>query len=103
MAITLSHGGPTIYRSSAPSKQVLVGTIQGVVWMERDADGPGWHVARRTLTSTWLSVAPPGWPLRLVLESKNLGDQQAADVAGFPLPGRSVFLACASRLGHNLP
>ena len=31
MAITLSHGGPTIYRSSAPSRQVLVGTIEGVV------------------------------------------------------------------------
>jgi photosystem II stability/assembly factor-like uncharacterized protein len=50
MAITLSHGGPTIYRSSAPSKQVLVGTIQGVVCIERDANGPGWHVASRTLT-----------------------------------------------------
>ena len=50
MAITLSHGGPTIYRSPAPSKQVLVGTIQGVVCMERDPDGPGWHVAHRALT-----------------------------------------------------
>ena len=50
MAITLSHGGPTIYRSPAASKQVLVGTIQGVVCMERDAAGPGWHVAHRALT-----------------------------------------------------
>ena len=50
MAITLSHGGPTIYRSPAPSQQVLVGTIQGVVCIERDADGPGWHVAHRALT-----------------------------------------------------
>src|SRR5919204_626459 len=50
MAITLSHGGPTIYRSPAPSKQVLVGTIQGVVCIERDADGPGWHVRSRALT-----------------------------------------------------
>ena len=50
MAITLSHGGPTIYRSSAPSKQVLVGTIQGVVCIERDAEGAGWHVASRMLT-----------------------------------------------------
>src|SRR5215475_7728357 len=50
MAITLSHGGPTIYRSPAPSKQVLVGTLQRVVCIERDADGPGWHVASRTLT-----------------------------------------------------
>lgn len=49
MAITLSHGGPTIYRSPAPSHQVLVGTIQGVACLERDATGPGWHVAYRAL------------------------------------------------------
>jgi photosystem II stability/assembly factor-like uncharacterized protein len=50
MAITLSHGGPTIYRSPAPSDQVLVGTIQGVVCLERAPDGAGWHVASRALT-----------------------------------------------------
>ena len=49
MAITLSHGGPTMFRSPAPSTQVLVGTIDGVVCMERDADAPGWHVAHRSL------------------------------------------------------
>src|SRR6266511_4430295 len=50
MAITLSHGGPTIYRSAEPSRQVLVGTIEGVVCLERDSGGGGWHVAHRTLT-----------------------------------------------------
>src|SRR5262245_61775020 len=50
MTITLSHGGPTIYRSSAPSRQVLVGTIEGVVRIERDSSGPAWHVADRSLT-----------------------------------------------------
>jgi len=50
MAIALSHGGPTIYRSPARSRQVLVGTIKGVVNMERDTGDPGWHVADRTLT-----------------------------------------------------
>jgi hypothetical protein len=45
MAITLSHGGPTIYRSPAASRQVLVGTIDGVVCIERDRGGSGWHVA----------------------------------------------------------
>ena len=49
MAITLSHGGPTMFRSPAPSKQVLVGTIDGVVCMERDAAGSGWHVTHRGL------------------------------------------------------
>jgi photosystem II stability/assembly factor-like uncharacterized protein len=50
MMITLSHGGPTIYRSAAPSRQVLVGTIEGVVRIERDLSGSGWHVADRALT-----------------------------------------------------
>ena len=50
MAIALSHGGPTIYSSPAPSKQVLVGTIEGVALIERDDHGSGWHVVHRTLT-----------------------------------------------------
>ena len=50
MAITLSHGGPTTYRSPARSRHVLVGTIEGVACIERDSGGPGWHVAHRTLT-----------------------------------------------------
>jgi photosystem II stability/assembly factor-like uncharacterized protein len=49
MAITLSHGGPTIYRSSTPSRQVLVGTIEGIVCIEREVGGAGWRVARRML------------------------------------------------------
>lgn len=49
MAITLSHGGPTIYRSPEPSRQVLVGTIEGVVRIEREPQGAGWRVAERTL------------------------------------------------------
>jgi photosystem II stability/assembly factor-like uncharacterized protein len=49
MAITLSHGGPTIYRSAAPSRHVLVGTIEGVVCLERESGG-GWRVAHRALT-----------------------------------------------------
>ena len=49
MALALSHGGPTIYRSPSRSRQVLVGTIRGVVRMERDTGGTGWHVADRTL------------------------------------------------------
>ena len=50
MTITLSHGGPTIYRSAAPSRQILVGTIEGVVRIESDPSGPGWHIADRALT-----------------------------------------------------
>lgn len=62
-----------------------------------------YRVASRTLAGAWLTVAPPRWPIELVLEGKNLGDRQAADVAGFPLPGRSAFVTCASRFGRTLP
>src|SRR5262245_27113732 len=50
MTITLSHGGPTIYRSPERSRQVWVGTIRGAVLIERDGDGLGWRVAQRALT-----------------------------------------------------
>jgi photosystem II stability/assembly factor-like uncharacterized protein len=39
-----------MYRSPAPSRQVLVGTIHGMVCMERDPAGHGWHVAHQALT-----------------------------------------------------
>jgi len=66
--ITLSHGGPTMYRSPVASRQLLVGTIEGLVCLERQTGG-GWRVARRTLTTdnhlalaTWLPTAPARAP-----------------------------------------
>jgi iron complex outermembrane receptor protein len=56
-----------------------------------------YHVASRTLWGGSLSVALFS-PLQLVLEGKNLGDVRASDVAGFPLPGRSVFVSCQASL-----
>ena len=48
MAISLSHGsGETMYASAEPSTEVLVGTIDGVVRIERN--GAGWRVTGRTL------------------------------------------------------
>ena len=48
MTITLSHGGPTIYESTTPESDVLVGTNEGIVRMERS--GSGWTITDRTLT-----------------------------------------------------
>lgn len=48
MALTLSHGGDTIFSSSSPSDEILVGTKEGVVFMERN--GSGWQVSHRGLT-----------------------------------------------------
>jgi photosystem II stability/assembly factor-like uncharacterized protein len=49
MTIALSHGGPTIYTSSSPSRDVLVGTARGVIRIERGAGG-SWSVADEALT-----------------------------------------------------
>src|SRR5262245_65350032 len=59
MAIALSHGGPAIYRSPERSRHVLIGTTRGVARLERDPDGPGWHLAHR---------APPGQHTHALLE-----------------------------------
>ena len=55
------------------------------------------RVPARTLTGA--SVSRALGVLRLTLEGKNLGDVRAQDLAGFPLPGRSVFVACETRFG----
>jgi photosystem II stability/assembly factor-like uncharacterized protein len=47
MTVALSHGGPTIYQSSARSEDVLVGTARGVVRISR-RDG-GWEATETTL------------------------------------------------------
>jgi iron complex outermembrane receptor protein len=56
------------------------------------------RVAERRLAGASLSIAPFPAALRLTLEGKNLLDDRAVDVGGFPLPGRSIFLGCTWRL-----
>jgi len=56
------------------------------------------RVAERRLAGASLSIAPFPAALSLTLEGKNLLDDRAVDVGGFPLPGRSVFLGCTWRL-----
>ena len=54
MAIGLSHGGSTIYSSTSPSSQVLVGTKEGIVVLERD--GKTWRIADSVLTDRHISA-----------------------------------------------
>jgi len=56
MAIGLSHGGSTIYSSPSPSSEVLVGTREGVVTIERPASGSEWRVNHRALTDKHISA-----------------------------------------------
>src|SRR5688572_4164660 len=54
MTIALSHGGRTVYRSGSRSQEVLVGTAEGIVTIERADDG--WRVAAETLAGKHISA-----------------------------------------------
>lgn len=54
MAIALSHGGSNMYASPSRSNEVLIGTQQGVVILERAA-GSQWKVAYRALVNLYIS------------------------------------------------
>src|SRR5262249_39189174 len=56
-------------------------------------------VPSRTIAGASIAVKPFGPGLALTLEGKNLGNNRIVDVAGYPLPGRSLFLSCAWRGG----
>ena len=47
MAITLSHGGDTIFSSKSRSDEVLVGTKDGLAFLKRNGDG--WTETHRAL------------------------------------------------------
>lgn len=49
MAICLSPSGDAISSSRAPSNDVLVGTVDGVVLLSRPRPGQAWNIVRRTL------------------------------------------------------
>ncbi len=56
MTIGLSHGGTTIYSSPTPSNQILVGTREGAVIVERDAPGSAWRIGQRAVTDKHISA-----------------------------------------------
>jgi len=54
MAIGLSHGGTTIYSSPSLSKEVLVGTREGIAIIARD--GSEWRIAEHAITDKHVSA-----------------------------------------------
>jgi len=58
-----------------------------------------YRVEGRTLVGGSLSAVVLPEALSVTVEGKNLGDSRVSDVAGCPLPGRSVFVSCQARLG----
>ncbi len=74
----------------------LAGTLQYLGDNYLDPSNRG-HVASRTIAGASVSVTPFGRDVALTVEGKNLGDNRIADVGGYPLPGRSVFVSCGFR------
>jgi photosystem II stability/assembly factor-like uncharacterized protein len=50
MAICMSHGGTTIYSSDAPSNDLLVATVDGVVFLKRNSANDPWQVSHKGLS-----------------------------------------------------
>ena len=60
------------------------------------------RVPDRTLLGASVS-APLAGGLRATIEAKNLLDQRAEDVAGYPLPGRTLFVSLGWKLKGDAP
>jgi photosystem II stability/assembly factor-like uncharacterized protein len=54
MAISLSHGGLTTYRSDSPPDEVVVGTVDGVINIRRN-NSKEWYIARKSLKGCHIS------------------------------------------------
>ena len=57
MAIALTHSGTSVYSSDSPSDELLVGTADGVVTLQRAEPRPGseWRTAARSLERCHIS------------------------------------------------
>ncbi|HTW89931.1 MAG TPA: hypothetical protein VMD75_18190 [Candidatus Binataceae bacterium] len=55
--ISLSHAGSSVFSSSAPSRQVMVATIDGIITIEREAEDPAaaWRIGARALAGSHIS------------------------------------------------
>jgi len=56
-------------------------------------------IPRRTLVGLAATLSPPRSPLAASLDLKNLTDDRASDLGGYPLPGRMVYVTLDWRLG----
>jgi outer membrane receptor protein involved in Fe transport len=63
-------------------------------WLDR---GNLREAPARDLHSLALTVRTPVDGLAVTVEGRNLGDERPVDVAGYPLPGRSVYSSVSYR------
>ena len=55
MRVLMSIGGPTVFETDAPTDEILVGTANGVIWLQRLGPGAPWHEHRRALARMHIS------------------------------------------------
>ena len=55
MRVLMSIGGPTVFETSAPADELVIGTVNGVAWLERDGRGKPWRETHRALTGRHIS------------------------------------------------
>jgi len=53
MRVLMSIGGPTVFETDTPANEILIGTANGIVWLERD--GAAWREVQRALTGSHIS------------------------------------------------
>ena len=55
MRILMSIGGPTVFETDAPADELIVGTVNGVAWLERTDRGKPWRETHRALPGLHIS------------------------------------------------
>ena len=69
MAIALSHSGTSVYSSDSRSRELLGGTADGIVTLERTQEARGWRVGARALKGSHISsmiIPQPGLMLAAI-------------------------------------
>jgi photosystem II stability/assembly factor-like uncharacterized protein len=56
MRVLMSIGGPTVFETSNAADEILIGTANGVVWLQRGGPGAPWRATRRALEGKHVST-----------------------------------------------
>jgi photosystem II stability/assembly factor-like uncharacterized protein len=55
MRVLMSIGGPTVFETEAPADEILIGTVNGVVWLRQAGPREPWRESHRALADKHIS------------------------------------------------
>src|SRR6267142_2239361 len=55
MRVLMSIGGPSVFETDAPANEIVIGTANGVVWLQRAGRGEPWRETSRALPGMHVS------------------------------------------------